>query len=1010
MRKKYISIFVAGLFSLSAMAQQSITGVVKDSKNMPVLGASITVVGAPAHKAITDENGVFSIEAEKGDYIEVSYADNKRMRLWVKDTSMDVMLGDFDTQVENRGVYHTDRTRTQAISTISGDELRKNSTPNVSNALYGLLAGLQVRQNTGWTDNATLTVRGGGSLNGADPLIVVDGVPRNIQYLTLEEIESVSVLKDGAATALWGVRGANGVVMVTTKRGQYQSRDIDVNYTYGLGCPINQPEFVDGYTYAMMKNEALYYDGLPLQYDKSMLDAYRYGTNRELFANTDWQKEAIRNHSFNNQLNISFRGGGKKMRYFAVLNYKNDYGILNKNLVETDRYNAQMKKYDLSARMNLDVDITDYTRVVLGMSGLLRENNCPNTDESAIFSSLMHTPSAAFPVHTSTGNWGADLMFKKNPIAQIADVGYYRTDRRILQADMRIFQDLSPLTKGLHAEFGVAYDNDAMYKETGNKNYTYEILSPTYLPTMDEYEVGSRDVYHTGDKLSLEVNNKGLASQFILLMIDGKVAYDRAFGKHAVNGMLQYRQESYTPMGHNMSRKRQSYIFTGDYGYDDRYFVDVVVNRGGTSVLSSGDRFRTYPAVSAAWVLSNESFMKGLPFDLLKLRASWGRSGRDNISYDLDERYWETSGAGGFLVGGGIGTDTKPQHPSYPTGMQPGALPITNLDIELADKYNVGIDLQMFKQHLSLTADAFYDKRKNTLINANNIFSSVIGTGIPQQNIGRMNSKGAEFSINWQDNVRKNFNYYVGGTFSYLKTKIEENGEGYKPYDYLYRRGDAYFQTYGLEAIGYFRDQYDIVHSPKQMFSEVRPGDIKYKDQNNDGVIDSYDEVKIGYSSVTPRFYYGINLGFEYKGFGVDAVFQGVGKLSKMLNVQSVYWPLRNGNSNLSTWYLKDKIRWREGTEDIANVPRLTTLDNANNFCNSTQWLENGAYFKLRNLNVYYNLPQKWAKAMKMDKCQVYVRGNNLFSIDHIKYMNCEDFSLNYPDMFSVYFGINVNF
>lgn len=1002
MKRKYISVLgIACAFSLSTMAQQTITGTVKNGQQLPVLGASVSVVGDPSKKTITDENGVFSIEAEKGDYIEIVYADGQNKRVWVTDVVMNIALGDFDLLSDNRGALRTSANQTQAISTISGDVLLKNSTKTINDALYGLIPGLMVKQNTGWTDSAELMVRGGGSLTSRNPLIVVDGIPRDIKYLNLADIENISVLKDGAATALWGTRGANGVVAITTKRGQYAKTDIDINYTYGIGLPINQPDFVDGYTYAMMKNEALYYDGLPLQYDKSALEAFKYGTDRDIYANTDWQKEALRNHSVNNQLNIAFRGGGKRMRYYSSINYKNDYGILDKGLTDySDRYNSQMKKYDLNARINLDVDVTPYTKASLSMFGLLREENRPNKSESEIFSSLYHVPSAAFPVHTSTGMWGSNYMFKKNPIAQIADVGYYRTDRRMLQADMRIFQDLSLLTKGLRAELGVAYDNDAIYRDIGTKTYAYEVCTPVYLPAMGEYET-QREVFND-DGGALSIDNGWLDGQYIRAVLDAKIGYDRAFGRHAVNGTLQYRQESYTPMGRNNTRKRQSFIATGGYNYDNRYMVDVVVNQSGTSVLSDGDKYRTYPAISAAWVLSNEQFMKNSFIDLLKIRASWGRSGNDNIGYDLDERYWE--GTGGFLV------QNPPVNPGAGGGLHPGALPIDNLTIEMADKYNVGLDVQLFNNRLSLTADAFYDKRQDMLVSSNDKFSSAIGTGIPQQNIGRMNSKGFDMSVMWQDNLRKDFNYYVGGTFSFLKTEIEENGEGYRPYDYLYKKGDAYYQCYGLEAIGYFRDDKDIKNSPKQMFSDVRPGDIKYKDQNNDGRIDDYDVVKIGYSSVLPRMYYGINLGFEYKGFGVDAFFQGVSKLSKMLNVQSVYWPLRNNNSNLSTWYLKDKIRWMEGTEDIANAPRLTTLDNANNFRSSTQWLENGAYFKLRNLNVYYNLPQKWANAMKMDKCQIYVRGNNLFSLDHIKYMNCEDFSINYPDMTSVYFGVNINF
>ena len=998
MRKKYILVLsVVSLFSFSAMAQQTVTGTVKNQLNFPVLGAAVSVVGDPEKKVITDENGVFSIEAEKGDYIEIIYADGKKKRVWVADKVMNINLDDLDLLVDNRGVNRTTLDQTQAASTISGDVFLKNATPNFSNALYGLIPGLTVKQNTGWTDNASLMVRGGGSLSGTSPLIIVDGIPRDLSYLNLQEIENVSVLKDGAATALWGTRGANGVVLVTTKRGQYQQRNIDVNYTYGVGIPVNQPEFADGYTYATMKNEALYYDGLPLQYDKAALEAFRNGTNKDLFSNTDWQKEALRDHSVSNQLNIALRGGGKKLRYYSAINYKNDYGILDKGIAQySERYNSQMKKYDLNARVNLDVDVTPFTKVSLSMFGLLREENRPTTSEGEIFSALYHVPSAAFPVHTSSGEWGGNYLFKKNPIAQIADVGYYKTNRRLLQSDLRIFQDLSLITKGLRAELGIAYDNDAVFKETGSKSYAYEVNIPVFLPETGGFEA-SKEKF--GDNSAITISNGGLSSQFIRTVVDGKVGYDRAFGLNAITGTLQYRQESYVPMGRNTTRKRQSYIFTGGYNYAGKYWLDVVVNQSGTSVLSDGDKFRTYPAVSAAWVLSNEKFMKSSLVDYLKIRASWGRSGYDNIDYDLDERYWIYSS--GFLV------QNPPINPA--SGLIAGTLPITNLTIEQADKYNIGIDAQILEK-ISFTADVFLDKRKDMLVSGDKLVSSVIGTGVPQQNIGRMNSKGIDVSVMWKDNIRKNFNYYLGGTFSYLKTEIEENGEGFQPYGYLSKKGKPYGQCYGLEAIGYFRDQKDIEGSPKQVFSEVRPGDLKYKDQNNDGRIDQYDEVAIGYSSSVPGIYYGINLGFEYKGFGIDMVFQGVGKFSRMQNVQSVYWPLRNNNSNLSMWYLRDKVRWTEETKDIANAPRLTTLDNANNFRNSTQWLENGAYFKLRNLNVYYNLPHKWVNTMKMNQCQVYVRGNNLFSLDHIKYMNCEDFSINYPDMTSLYVGVNINF
>ena len=384
--------------------------------------------------------------------------------------------------------------------------------------------------------------------------------------------------------------------------------------------------------------------------------------------------------------------------------------------------------------------------------------------------------------------------------------------------------------------------------------------------------------------------------------------------------------------------------------------------------------------------------------DYLKFRASWGRSGNDNIDYELDRRYWNNSG--GYQFG-----DT----PQGSSGIIAGPLAMDHVDIERADKYDIGLDLQMLDKRLSMGADFYMDQRRNMLVSAGSLFSEVIGTGVPKQCIGAVDTKGLEVSLTWRDKVGEAFNYYVGGNFSSMKTEIIENGEGYQPYSYLYKKGDRLGQNYGLEAIGYFNDWDDIENSPKQMFSEVRPGDIKYKDQNGDKQIDEHDVVAIGHST-TPGLFYGINVGFEYKGFGVDMLFQGAGQVSRMLNTASVYWPLRDGKSNLSKWYIEDNVRWTEETKNTATLPRLTTLNNANNFRSSTQWLANGSYFKLRNLNIYYNLPQKWVKSMRMEKCQVYVRGNNLFSLDHIDYSNCEDLSVNYPDLMSVYVGLNINF
>lgn len=884
----------------------------------------------------------------------------------------------------------TELRKTQAVSTIYSNELDKNAATSPYNAIYGLLPGLSVMQNTSWgTDKSRLNVRGRGSLNGDTPLFVVDGFARPLEYINLSEIESISVLKDGAATALWGGRGANGVVLITTKRGIYSQKDIKVDYKFGLGFPVNQPEFADAYTYAKARNEALRYDGLQPDMDEA---SFLSGGNSDLYPNVDWQKEALRNHTTSHQLDITFRGGGKRLRYFSVLNYKNDMGLLNSKYTDyTDRYNSQMKKYFLNLRMNLDVDITDATKLKLSMLGMLRETKRPTTSEATLFEQIFNTPSAAFPVQTQNGFWGSNNVLKTNPIANLADVGYYKLNQRMLQADLRLVQDLSVLTRGLSVELAIAYDNNATYQETAKKSFMYQTI---------EKGTDGEPIYtnYGNPNDELEISNKGLANQYIHANFEAKVNYHRTWDKHDFTASAMFRQESMTLTGANNSRYRQYIIGTAGYNFDNRYMVDIVANCFGSSVLGKNDNYRAYPAISAAWILSNENFMKEISaFDYLKLRASYGRSGYDIYDYDMDKQYWVGSGAYYFQAG----------NTSAGSSLKEGVLAMEQLDLEVADKYNIGLDMSLFKG-LTFSIDGFYDKRTNILIDGSGLISSAIGVTIPQMNAGKVETKGTELSAMWKKEY-KDFNYYIGANFSYAKSKVVENGEGYQPYGYLSKKGYPVGQCFGWEAIGYFRDEADIKSSPVQKFSEVRPGDVKYRDLNGDNVIDNNDQKAIGYSTAIPEIYYGINLGFEYKGFGVDALFQGVAHYSVMLNTASVYWPLRN-NTNISNWYLNDRIRWTEETKDIANVPRLTTLDNANNFRNSTQWLENGSYFKLRNLNVYYNLPSSWAKKVKMEKIQVYARANNLFSLDHVKYMNCEDLKINYPDMTSVYFGLNINF
>lgn len=550
MKKILYTVGLAFTLSLGAMAQQTLNGVVKDASGKPFPGVKISKAGEFRINSITDESGVFSLELEEGDYIDLNYADVVLKRVKVTGETMNIVLDSHKDGMSDLGfMKRTEENRTQSVSTIYADQLMKGatSTNRVNNALFGLIPGLQLSQNAGWRTNAGMKIRG---VSGS-PLVLVDGFQRGLTNMTLEEIESVQVLKDGAATALYGARAANGVLLINTKRGVYNSFDIDVNYRHGFNFPINQPEMADAYTYAMAQNEALHYDGLPLQYTAKQLENFKQGTNPNFYPNTDWVKEGMRDFSQNNQFNIMVRGGGQRVRYMALLDYKNEFGLLNEDYTHySDRYNSQIRNYELDLRINLDVDVTPATKVKFSLYGIIAEDKRPNTGIDAIFQNLYNVPSAAFPIKTANGNWGSNSVFKMNPIAAIADVGYVQENRRLLEGDMRLTQDLSMFVKGLNAEVAVAYDNSATYQDIGSKTYLYEIFNQTVagLPTTKT----------EGSNSTLQVSSSKLSDQFIRASVEAKLNYDRTFNKHQVAASVVYRQEMEEPLGVNGAYYRQN--------------------------------------------------------------------------------------------------------------------------------------------------------------------------------------------------------------------------------------------------------------------------------------------------------------------------------------------------------------------------------------------------------------------------------------------------------------------
>lgn len=897
-----------------------------------------------------------------------------------------------------RGIAFDLKESTTATATTSEEALSHKRVINQSNMLYGLIPGLQVRSNAGtaWDDAASLTVRGWGTSNSTSPLVLVDGFERSLDQISGEEIESVTVLKDAASTALYGIRGANGVILVKTKRGKYAKPEIKFSYQFNMGTPKRTPDLVDGYTYAQAINEALTNDGLSARYNSQELEAFRTQSNPEAYPNVDWWDEALRNHSYGNNATFSARGGGEFVQYYTQLNYLNDSGILEPTS-ENDGYSTQFKYSKLNIRTNLDIKLSKTTNVQLNLFGNFSEHNRPYTGYSNIFYYLYEVPSAAFPVKTARGKWAGNTTYSThNPIANIAGTGYSRSQVRNMYADMKITQDLSALVKGLTFGVQVGLDNSASYWDNNYMNFEYESVNYDWNTGETSYSTLRNEGALTFSKsVGSSVNhfNFGVFAN-----------YAKNWDKHSLNATLQYNADKKTVKGQNASSAFQDVVAQAHYVYDHRYILDASLSGSASSKLEPGHQWGIFPSVGAAWVLSEESALKSDWLDLLKLRASYGIAGRADYSTDL---FMDVYGTGGsFLFG---------RTPASTSGLKITQLGITDLTYEKSHKLNVGFDFMAMKK-LSVTLDGFYDHRTDILVATSSSVSSVFGlSNVPYHNDGIINSYGVETAIRWADNIG-DFNYSLGGTFTFNRNKIIEQNEEYRPYDYLKRTGKRLGQIFGYEVEGIYQSQEEIDNrGVTQTLSDVQPGDLKYKDQNGDGVIDSYDQVALGYSSM-PEIYYSFDLNLEYKGFGVYALFQGTGNQSKTLGwtktsttdyATSVYWPLIN-NTNISYEYYNN--RWTPETPN-AKYPRLTSEGSANNYCTNSLWVADASYLKLRTLEVYYNFPQSLLTKTKVIKgAKVFARGTDLLCWDKIKLLDPENLSANHPTMSQCSFGVNLTF
>ena len=1003
--KKYkilaLAIFACVTLNGWAQSEDNVTGRVLDEKGKPVAGALVSVEENPLVRVATDKNGRFEITAVKGSRLKVQTGDDAMKVVKIENGSELTVVMDYSSEKVNYGfgLQQTNAESTGAVSTVYAENIDKSSAFSIGNSLYGNVLGLTTMQSTGvvWEQMPSMYIRGLKTLNGNNGiLLVVDGLERDnnwqaLKYITPEEVESVSVLRDAAALALYGYRGVNGVVNIVTKRGKYDTREINFSYDHAFNYMTRKPELADAYTYASALNEALTNDGKQVRYSQNELNAFKNGTSPYLYPNVNWWEEVFRDRGASDIATLSFRGGSTKMRYYTMMNLQNNRGFI-KNFDTNADYSTQEKYSKANFRTNLDIDLSPKTKMQANIMGILNEFSRPGMGSDNLISKLYQLPSAAFPIRTESGLWGGNTTWGENwnPVALTEGRAYSKGHTRGLYADMSLRQDLSSLTKGLGASVRIGYDNLASYWENHTKGYKYGMASVASwengLPIAGEEITGGKDTEMSGDSK--------LDWQYRAFNFQMNVDWQRQFGVHSLYSMLLYTYKYDNAKGINNTFYRQNAGWYTHYGFKNRYFADFTLMASASNLLAPDHRWNVSPTVGLAWLISNEKFMQSQNVvDFLKLRASFGMLNTDNIP---GNGYWnETVGGGnGYPINNNFGGDG---------GWHEGRLASVNGTTEKAYKYNAGVDATLFKG-LTLTVDGFYERRSDIWVSSDGQNSAVLGASGSYVNAGIVDSWGTEIGANYYKKIG-NVELNLGGTFTYNRSKIVEMLEEPAAYDYTRSTGNPVGQIFGLQAIGYFVDQADIDNSLPQQFGPVKAGDIKYKDMNGDKVINSDDRVAMGYNSTCPETYYSFSLGLEWKGLGFSAQFQGVGNYTAILS-GTYYHPLVD-NTTISNYAYQN--RWTPETPN-ARFPRLTTETVDNNLQTSSLWLADRSFLKLRNCEVYYKLPSSWLNRFWMKNAKVYVRGVDLLCFDSIDQLDPEAMNNSYPATRSVHVGLSVGF
>ncbi len=1020
-----------GLFSLPGSGEtgvsmqqvsQTVRGKVTDQTGAPLPGVTITIVGT-TRGVITDTDGSYSIDAKPVDKLVFSFVGMETQTIEVGSRkAIDVILKEKTDELEEVTIVAFGKQKKESvigsITTVSPEALKIPSS-NVTTALAGNIAGIIAYQRSGepGADNADFFVRGITTFgSNTNPLILIDGIEltsTDLARLQPDDIASFSIMKDATATALYGARGANGVILVTTKQGKEGPAKISVRMENSLSGPTRDIQLADPVTYMKLNNEAvLTRDPLAaLPYSEEKIESTEAGLNPVIYPANDWYKMLFKDYTENRRITMNVSGGGGVARYFVSGSYSIDNGVLEVDKRNNFNNNIKVQKYTL--RANVDIDVTKTTQMGIRLTGNFDDTNGPLYSGSDMYTLVMHSNPVMFPAYypvTEATKYVTHIMFGNyensyiNPYAEMVR-GYRETTRSQMLAQLEAKQDLSFITKGLSlramlnvsrlSQFGVS---------RGYNPYYYQISS--YDRTTGEYQVTNTN--EGTEYLSYGEDSKDVEST---IYFEGAANYERDLtDKHHVSTLLvfQAREKKIANAGSlqlSLPSRNMGLSGRATYSYDSRYFLEFNFGYNGSERFDKGHRFGFFPSGGAAWVISNENFWE--PYKKivsnLKLRYSYGLVGNDQIGEDKD-RFFYLSDVNMNYGAAYFGRDMD----HGLSGVRVNRYANSNITWEVSKKSNYAVELGLWDK-LNIIAEYFTEKREKILMTREAIPTTMGLTANIKANVGKASGKGVDIQMDYQQSWNKDFWTSARANFTFATSKYRVYEEPEYEESWRSRVGHSIKQNFGYIAERLFMDDAEAENSPSQAFgSEYGGGDIKYTDVNRDGKISTIDRVPIGYPTV-PEIVYGFGFSAGYKGFDASVFFQGVARESFWIDAASTS-PFRNETQLLKVYA---DSHWSEDNQDMYAIwPRLSPVLNNNNTQTSTWFMRDGTFLRLKQAEIGYAIPGKWKERLHLGSLRFYLSGTNLLLFSKFKLWDVEmaGDGLGYPLQRVFNVGVNLTF